>query len=974
MGRGPKFSFPIPGRKSHTKVDRDRDNDDARSNRSNLSIPSTTQWSHRPEDPSSFSKAERLLGTAGLPIRPSSRNQNSMPQSPGFMSITVSEASYGSRYTDDALSMAGEDFLGPKRPGMSKRPSSNILGSVYDDESRRGSHSSSISHRLQPQTSNSTMRSYYDPQKSPLSISQQTSDSAVRDGALRKGKAKITPYPDEHHTLRPSSRQTMEDEKKEMRKNKPARLDLSKLFPKPRSNGADYSTGSLLSPNKVCNSPSAMSTASDYFPRPMTREPTPILNSRGHAKLTKTVKRQQGSSVHPAHRSTSPVRLHKRDTYDNAKVNVRRPPRGIQHWFDGLGEESDEDDGEEQHIPVVVVPQPVKPMGQHQGPIKKSSLGRLIQGNTLSPRQAQVTYAPQAAAVSKMEHYAHFNSSLAHRLNSPSQFSVQSQSSLVSSKTKSSAFSKNNLQDSSVLSISSSEDEDEDVHAKRSKIKVRDSIDLDNDQGEILIGKAQAFELRPQIPARRQSDSKMSTLSTSTNAATIEVMYTPDPYFAHQFPRQRESRRSSHTRQPSMIPEDENVRPKTSAHPPMSPTMSTTSLRSTRTSTSEPRVRAEGHKLMAVTAEEEALLEMMRKKRAAMAKHSFHEGYKTAILQEARQKTPENDNDYRTSAFLTNESPALSPARALNGASPRKSVTGPASPLLFPPPRGRPTRSHRDSTPGTSMLRDSSSCDPAAEREVSPFSRKSLAHQLPPHSEFSPLDIFPAGARTPTEASIASPTTTDHPSPLPSPVTPGLRNGEADVDVKVASSEPSYNGDSDEAAVLETGVIDPPSGSIKPGEESRDTRPVHQRSRTASSGADVSVSHVGKSFATKIAPTESHMDLAPVSETSSRASSIRMPKIPQKSTKRLSTLTMNTSATSRSKSSSVYSRRTSSPVDPNRRTSRTASRGDSISSIKRDSTAVGSASTRCSVSEDVLAAWGSLGGWRDLDGARIGGM
>lgn len=27
---------------------------------------------------------------------------------------------------------------------------------------------------------------------------------------------------------------------------------------------------------------------------------------------------------------------------------------------------------------------------------------------------------------------------------------------------------------------------------------------------------------------------------------------------------------------------------------------------------------------------------------------------------------------------------------------------------------------------------------------------------------------------------------------------------------------------------------------------------------------------------------------------------------------------------------------------------------------------VGTASTRCSVSEDVLAAWGSLGGWRDI--------
>jgi hypothetical protein len=35
---------------------------------------------------------------------------------------------------------------------------------------------------------------------------------------------------------------------------------------------------------------------------------------------------------------------------------------------------------------------------------------------------------------------------------------------------------------------------------------------------------------------------------------------------------------------------------------------------------------------MAVTAEEEALLELMRRKRADMAKHSFTEGYKTALM------------------------------------------------------------------------------------------------------------------------------------------------------------------------------------------------------------------------------------------------------------------------------------------------------------------------------------------------------
>lgn len=956
MARGPKFSFPIPGRKSHSKIDRESD-DDARSN---PPIPPVPEWSPRLDNLPSFSKAERVLGTAGLPFpfRPASRSQTSLPRSPGYMTVTVSEASFGSEYTDRASSMAGEDrsFL-PKRPGVSNRPSSNILGSVYHNEDRRGSNCSSISNRLHPKTSNSTMRSYYDSQKSPLSISQQTSASAVRDMALRKGQPSVAPHHHGVHVLGPSSRQTMDDAKKQNRKSKPARLDLSKLFPKPRGNGIEQSTRALLSPSKLVNSPTAMSTASDYFPRPMTRDPTPT--PKGRAKLTRTVKRQQDPSSIAQQRSTSPVRLYKRDTYDNAKINVRRPPRGIQHWFDGLDEDSDED-YEGEPTPVLA-PIPLKPNGQILAPVRKSSLGRLVQNTASQPQLRSISQ--QNRTVSKKEQRMHANPFAAHHLTSPSQFSVQSQSSLLSTKTKESAFSKNNLQDSSVLSISSSEDED-DEGQKRNKARVRDSIDSTDDHGDIIIGKAQAFEVRPRLSGRRPSDSKLSMRTTSTTAATIEVMYTPEPYTPQMFPRSYSSRRSSHIRQPSVIPENENVRPKTSATRPMSPT----SIRSARTSTSEPRTRSEGHKLMAVTAEEEALLEMMRRKRAAMAKHSFTEGYKTAIMQESRQKTPPEDSGYRTSAFLATDSPSASPARATTTSSSHKPVTNTTSPLLLPPPRGRPTKSSQESTVGTSILRDSSSCEAEPGRQASP---PSLAHQLSPPPEFTPLDLFTSPAPTPTDASIASPTTTDHPSPLPSPVTPGLRNGEGDVHVKVASSEPSCNGDSDEVAVLDTGVIDAPSGSIKPNKATHgteiSTQPQHQRRRTASSGAEVSLSPLRKSsYTSNTNTTDPHETTLPsVSETSSRAPGIVEPKIPRKDSKRVSSLSVNTNSVPRSRNSSIYSTRTSSPLaSTSRRSSRIVSRGNSISSAKRDSVAVGLTSTRCSVSEDVLAAWGDLGGWR----------
>ncbi|KAF2178334.1 hypothetical protein K469DRAFT_754627 [Zopfia rhizophila CBS 207.26] len=971
-GRGPKFSFPIPGRKHNVEKALDDTS-------SIPSISSHPEWSLRPEDSSYPSKAERLLGTTSLPIHPSPRSQSSLPQSPGYMTVTVSEASFGSEYTDRASSIAVEDggYIPAQRPGMVARPSSNLLGNIYHGDGRRGSNCSSISKRLHLQASNSTMRSYYDPQKSPLSVSQQTSASAVRDMALRKGRPQVavTNEQDNHVSSMPAH-YTSEETKKQNRKSKPARLDLSKFFPKPKGSAAHDRSRPLLSPNKLVNSPTAMSTASEYFPRPMTREPTPTPRA-SQAKLTKSAKRPEVSQAPPA-RSSSPVRLHKPDIYDSAKINVRRPPRGIQHWFDGLNEDSDEDDNE---APAPSrTPVPADHRGPYKPPVRKSSLGRLLTSVEAPSNRSQ---NPQhAGPLSRKEQYTHANQLLTHRLNSPSQYSIQSHSSLVSSKTKSSAFSRTNLQDSSVLSISSSEEEEDEAEASfpRKYAPVRDSI-VDH-EGEIIIGKAQAYEVRRRPSGRAPSESKLSMISTSTNAATIEVMYSPEPYSPRlSIPRPYGSRRSSHVRQPSVIREDgDEIRPQTSSNA-RPPSASSISARSARTSRSEPRSRTEQHKLMAVTEEEEALLEMMRRKRAAMAKHSFTEGYKTAIMQEARQKTPPEKQNAapRTSAFLSLDSPSTAPTTTAAGSSSRRFLAGSASPLLLPPlRRGRPRKSTQEGSVGTSILRDSSSCDSntapsaASTRPDSPSSHTSLAYHLPPASELSPLDpTFPSPARTPTTASIASPTTTSHASPLPSPVTPGLRHGEADLHVQVASSEPSCNGDED-VAVTSTGVIEPLSGSIKTDTSRNSQASSHQRRRTASSGADVSFSP-GKHFPAppKQRVDESHEQLRPVSEAGDSATlntpSIIEPKLPRKSSRRTSSVTGSVTG---SRHGSIVSRssRTSSPATGtfDRRIS---SRGGSV---KRESVTPGTISTRCSVSEDVLAAWGSLGGWRDYDSGRIG--
>ncbi|KAH4175630.1 hypothetical protein HBH43_064920 [Parastagonospora nodorum] len=918
-----KFSFPMPGRKQKKPT-----RDDAAS--STPSIPSAPEWPSRLDD--SSSKAHRVLGTSEPMFR--SKSKQSVPASPGYMSITVSEASYGSRHDDKRSAAEYDTHL--TRPDTSRRPSSNVMGHAYSGEGRRGSDYSVASRRLHPQTSNSTMRSHYDAKSSPLSISQQTSDSAVRDMALRRGKPQVVvpDYNSNGYIVSPVSPVIQEEaRRKDMRKSKPARLDLSKLFPKPRGGEGSNHSRALLSPAKMVNSPAALSITSEYqFPRPMTRDPTP--NPQSQVKPKKLQRKQQSAPETP----TSPVRMHKRDEYDNAKINVRRPPKGVQHWFDALDEDSDEaTEGTEQSHAVGAG----RPYDHAVHPYKASLDQVVSRGST-----QQASRSHYLAPAGSRDTFSHEDLVDVTRLTSPSQYSLQS------TKTKESALSKPNLQDSSVLSFSSSEDEGDNARATQRTVPVRKSLDMNDDSGEIVIGQAQAYEVRSQ---RRPS--APWSMRSSTSAATIEVMYTPEPPFTPlQYPRTSSysgSKRSSHTRQPSVIHEDDDYRPWTAVNMSRSPPAR--SVRSTRTSTSEPRAGSDTtHKFMAVTAEEEALLELMRKKRAAMGLTPVPPANQGVQETDRRQLSPAGDSrgHPRTSGFLAE----ASPVRVVEHKATRKSSVPAPSPLQAPP-RGRPLKAHYDASIGQSQLRDSSvASDAWSEQLRSPASRETLSHHLLTPAVFSPLDPFPQYSPILT-ASIISPATTEHASPLPSPITPGLRAYEEELNVKVANSDTSNDIDESSSGL---DVLQDRAKSRSSSHEGS----AHRRRRTASSGADVSF---------PVPPTHGLTDLAPVSEGSSRATSIIEPTLPRlqsKSSKRSSGLTLLTSGNSRNRQSSINSShsqascysQTSSYITGAEQKShphRQITRQSSASSMSVTSTVK---SKRSSVSDDVLAAWNSLGG------------
>jgi len=930
-----KFSFPLPRRL------RDKP-EDANANADARSIPSIASGPERPSrHDESSSKAHRILGTSDGLYR-STTGQTSVPASPGYISITVSDASLASPLDDrnslttTTTTTENNGYL--RRPDMSKKPSSNVLGRLYSGDGRRGSDYSSLSPRLYTPSSNGTLRSHYDAKNSPLAISQQTSDSAIRDRALRRGQPPVlTDHGYEIYEPSPVSPMILDEKrKKDARKSKPVRLDLSKLFPRPRDSNSHNFGGPLLSPTKMVNSPAAMSVNSGYFPRMMSRgSPSPA----GPTKLQKVNTRYRDGSIRP---QPSPVPSFRQDEHDSAKVNVRRPPRGVQHWFDALDEDSDESPENTQHAPT---PKASGPYASYHG----SSAGQMPQTREttlyVSRSQDLSAYKRDSFALEDIVDMTH--------LTSPSQHSLGTFHSQTSSKTKESVLSKINLQDSSVLSFSSSEDEGEESRSKVQAGATRQSLDMADYIGDIVIGQAQAYEVRPH--RRRPSAGGVSTFSTSTNAATIEVMYTPEPRFSpHHYSRSStyggsSSKRSSHMRQPSVIHEDDDARPQTAFETPLSPSLQ--SVTSAHTSTSAPQSYVDrSHKLMQVTAEEEALLELMRKKRAAMNKYCSP----PASVQEHDDRPtnrPEGSGQpLRTSAFLSMESVESSPVRVVDAKSRQRAATGVAT----PPQSHSRGRSAKISV-AMSQLRDSSASDTWSDRHYSPVGRDRLPHYLPPPTEFAPLDPFPQSSPT-FATSVTSPNSEDNPSPLPSPITPGPRTGEPDVAVQVANSETSN--ELYDVTMTESGVVGAPSDSTK-SDSSREFS-SHRRRRTASSDAEIN-------FPTP--PTSiGFRDLSVISAASSRAPSIVEPpvqKLPKKKAPRhiselaiasIETRSRQSSIRSTSRSS-VYSQASSYQPSAGKRRSLHLSPDASFTSHPRTTS-----EDRDSVSDDVLAAWNSLGG------------
>ena len=165
----------------------------------------------------------------------------------------------------------------PRTMILHARPSSTILGDQGAAGAEAPDASDCRSSKVFDGESSSNARSHYDPERSPLAISQQTSASSSRDLALRKGCRTVKAdrmdkrrrlqdakmfYMSQKHSRQPFDKANDEEHAD------PLQLDLAKLFPTPQP----AHDGALLSPRRLTRSPSSLSLVSERSSTPVVDE------------------------------------------------------------------------------------------------------------------------------------------------------------------------------------------------------------------------------------------------------------------------------------------------------------------------------------------------------------------------------------------------------------------------------------------------------------------------------------------------------------------------------------------------------------------------------------------------------------------------------------------------------------------------------------------------------------------------------
>ncbi|KAL9030719.1 MAG: hypothetical protein Q9196_001191 [Gyalolechia fulgens] len=686
-----KFSFPLPGRNASGDI------------HSSLILIDTPNDSH---DDSPFSdpgsKAQRVLGTLE-PASPHDLSNRSLRRAlrkkPSFMNVTRSEAGNNSPAAKDGFPFPDM----PDSRGSSRRPphnlrnqaSSPLLSERFFKESP-GTDSTARSPSPRPHFygSSSTLRSYYDPAKSPLSISQQTSASSARDMALRKGYPTISSplTQDVSNEISPSA---FDDERRTATEHhsarKPARLDLSMFAPTHKAPPVP-----ITSPNEVSKSPSQLSYSSsqqsassgrsNWWRRKRAKEP--------ESKRAKAP--PDGSSLDQLDLGV-----------DSLKMNIRKPRVGTRHWLDGVG------DAHTLNIPE----------SQSDRDTAHSELwNKRLDGLRPDARGSSATNLQQADAddlcvnrdPSSNDPAVSEPAVTRQRLQGSPSAEISIHTGQQKTRRGSPTVAKADLLNHSFLELSSSDDEEavgsigpSQDYGRR---HVGDSIDQTTIDKDVLMSSTE--NIRPVKPKSVVNNSPRKPKRGS--AITPPVPKIPERPQVQQRVSSMKWRELQDFKSSSIA-----ARITDDSHSSSGGASIASQASSLRQTAFESHIRKpnQGSKLMSVTVEEGELLEAMRQTRASIYQDALSEGGSTKTFPGSRSNLGRSRNsgtDCRVSYLGSDSSISPPPSLPTTTASPqsflfpdvpssdnskvhfpapRRAKPKQAPPIIFPPPKASPTDS-----------------------------------------------------------------------------------------------------------------------------------------------------------------------------------------------------------------------------------------------------------------------------------------
>jgi hypothetical protein len=991
MGRTSKFSFPLPGRKQR------------------MSAKATAEASPLAEE-AKLSKAERLLGATGLPINNLPQHQRLQPGSdlrknPSSLTLTVYEPSLFDDSLDFEPPIPDIDSM-PAMPDLSTLPDPTAAAQRFNSQSRTSNISQKLGIRASPERkghprsasngsvpsarhfkSDTNLHQQYHLRAFP-SISERSSPPRVSEKVSIDGSAPWDSIGPKHqHTSSSGSESKLE-------KRRPSRLDLSKLFTRGSSNSVSGPPQSLVT--SLVASPSSTFSAphSDHF---FHRTHTPKLQSPvGSTKLRKAqhprhVKQAQTPAQQPQRISDSRPKTagetQHRPSFDHnyslPKRTINRPPPGkTKNWFDGLLEAEDAididevDDEDVMPLPLAEDSLPAAPPVEPsiEPPAQDTTIRLVERSSPMLPSptlvqsmdmrlrrsswQGSFTLSMRRASATDTQlKRASYHSSI----QGPELASVRSRNSvvtleaLVQAPTTSLQKSREHIQHD----IESEVDDEE-------FFDVRDSIALSDLDAEISFGEAQAFHVRSGhfLETKRSSDA-VETQSQSVQSSTAKML---SPIQTEQLAQPFDFDVESMDQTPTGLA----VSRADSVTSPMA------SPQSMSFNGIEPR-----QKMMVVTEEEEALLEMMRQKRAAMASHNFAAGYKTALL--SSPQSPMFMNVKRDSLGNSTSTRSRSSRPSPSDYAAYDSIHPPLSPpptnTLPSPPDYQDAEFDMRSTRNQVRSIESAASIPMTSSNTASLIISNLEH--PSHPQYTrdsadslapqnPFRYSPAASSSGSGLSLSlsqSSTYGSGPSPLLSPITPHAPP--AGLDFVMVANGSTYGGSDHGLEEMLDRHHHSDSASKYSQQESEPLQSVAHKSqystntiinlyRRSDSIADTQHDSSSKNVSPVKPRTDFEIRMAEI-RSRTMAATLAATKAYSIDTirkqHRLIVQKKKPESNSESESASLPSQAQSShPMSPTH-----AHSGSGCS---------GHMDARCSVAEDVMEAWSSLGGMSDFDNYR----